>query len=86
MSAPQSRLEQGGRLRLSAMTGRTQVNADSPEIAPLYSVLQWVASFRRAKFTCASMARRSTIRVKKLVPSFTNISRKAVCEVSTRFR
>jgi RND family efflux transporter MFP subunit len=36
-------LERGGRLRLSAMTGRTQVNADSPEIAPLYSVLQWVA-------------------------------------------
>jgi RND family efflux transporter MFP subunit len=36
-------LEQGGKFRLSAMTGRTQVNADSPEIAPLFNVLHWAA-------------------------------------------
>ncbi|HTR66652.1 MAG TPA: GAF domain-containing protein [Terriglobales bacterium] len=36
-------LEQRGRLRLSAVTGLTQVNADSPEIAPLYEILQWAA-------------------------------------------
>ena len=36
-------LEQGGRLRLSAVTGVTQVNADSPELAPLFEILQWAA-------------------------------------------
>jgi len=36
-------LDQRGRLRLSAITGLTQVNADSPEIAPLFDILQWAA-------------------------------------------
>jgi RND family efflux transporter MFP subunit len=36
-------LEQRGRFKLSAVTGLTQVNADSPEIAPLNEVLQWAA-------------------------------------------
>jgi RND family efflux transporter MFP subunit len=36
-------LEQRGRFRLSAVTGLTQVNADSPDIAPLNEVLQWAA-------------------------------------------
>jgi RND family efflux transporter MFP subunit len=36
-------LEQGGRFKLSAVTGLTQVNADSPEIAPLNEILQWAA-------------------------------------------
>jgi RND family efflux transporter MFP subunit len=36
-------LEQRGRFKLSAVTGLTQVNSDSPEIAPLNDVLQWVA-------------------------------------------
>jgi len=36
-------LEQRGRFKLSAVTGLTQINADSPEIAPLHDVLQWVA-------------------------------------------
>ena len=36
-------LEQRGRFRLSAVTGKTQVNADSPELRPLNEVLQWAA-------------------------------------------
>jgi RND family efflux transporter MFP subunit len=36
-------LEQRGRFKLSAITGLTQINSDSPEIAPLNDVLQWVA-------------------------------------------
>src|SRR5947209_1394408 len=36
-------LEQRGRLKLSAVTGVTQVNADAPDLAPLNEVLQWVA-------------------------------------------
>ena len=36
-------LEQRGRFKLSAVTGLTQVNADSPEIAPLNEILQWAA-------------------------------------------
>jgi RND family efflux transporter MFP subunit len=36
-------LEQRGRFKLSAVTGLTQVNADSPEIAPLNDILQWAA-------------------------------------------
>lgn len=36
-------LERNGRFKLSAVTGLTQVNADAPEIAPLYEVLQWAA-------------------------------------------
>ena len=34
-------LEQNGRYKLSAVTGLTQVDADSPEIAPLNDVLRW---------------------------------------------
>ncbi|HEY2120125.1 MAG TPA: GAF domain-containing protein [Candidatus Acidoferrum sp.] len=36
-------LEQRGRFKLSAVTGVTQVNADSPEIAPLNEIMQWAA-------------------------------------------
>src|SRR4029077_1141538 len=36
-------LEQGGRFKLSAVTGVTQVHADAPDIAPLNSILQWAA-------------------------------------------
>ena len=36
-------LERHGRFKLSAVTGLTQVNADSPELAPLNEVLQWAA-------------------------------------------
>ncbi|HZC65114.1 MAG TPA: GAF domain-containing protein [Candidatus Dormibacteraeota bacterium] len=36
-------LEQRGRFKLSAVTGQTQVNADSPEIAPLDGIMQWAA-------------------------------------------
>jgi RND family efflux transporter MFP subunit len=36
-------LEQRGRFKLSAVTGLTQINADSPDLAPLNDVLQWVA-------------------------------------------
>jgi RND family efflux transporter MFP subunit len=36
-------LEQGGRFKLSAVTGLTQVNADAPDIAPLNEILQWAA-------------------------------------------
>jgi RND family efflux transporter MFP subunit len=36
-------LVQGGRFKLSAVTGLTQVNADSPEIAPLNEILQWAS-------------------------------------------
>ena len=36
-------LETRGRFKLSAVTGLTQVNADSPEIAPLNEILQWAA-------------------------------------------
>jgi len=36
-------LEQGGRFKLSAVTGLTQVNADAPEIAPLNEILQWAS-------------------------------------------
>ncbi len=36
-------LEQNGRFKLSAVTGLTQVNADSPDIAPLNEILQWAA-------------------------------------------
>jgi RND family efflux transporter MFP subunit len=36
-------LEQGGRFKLVAVTGLTQVNADAPEIAPLNDILQWAA-------------------------------------------
>jgi RND family efflux transporter MFP subunit len=36
-------LEQAGRFKLSAVTGLTQVNSDSPEIAPLNEILQWAA-------------------------------------------
>ncbi len=36
-------LAQGGRFKLSAVTGVTQVNADAPEIAPLNEILQWAA-------------------------------------------
>ena len=36
-------LEQRGRFRLSAVTGRAQVNADDPEIAPLNEIMQWAA-------------------------------------------
>jgi len=36
-------LEQRGRLKLSAVTGLTQVNADAPDIAPLNEILQWAA-------------------------------------------
>ncbi len=34
-------LRQGGRFKLSAVTGLTQVNADAPDIAPLNEILQW---------------------------------------------
>jgi RND family efflux transporter MFP subunit len=36
-------LDQRGKFKLSAITGMGQVNADSPEIAPLHDVLQWAA-------------------------------------------
>jgi RND family efflux transporter MFP subunit len=36
-------LMQGGRFKLSAVTGLTQVNADAPEIAPLNEILQWAS-------------------------------------------
>jgi len=36
-------LEQNGRFKLSAVTGLTQVNADSPELAPLNEILQWAS-------------------------------------------
>ena len=36
-------LDQRGKFKLSAITGLAQVNADSPEIAPLHEVLQWAA-------------------------------------------
>lgn len=36
-------LEQRGRFKLSAVTGLTQVNVDSPEIAPLNEIMQWAA-------------------------------------------
>jgi RND family efflux transporter MFP subunit len=36
-------LDQRGKFKLSAITGLTQVNADSPEIAPLNDVLQWAS-------------------------------------------
>ena len=36
-------LEHGGRFKLSAVTGLTQVNADAPEIAPLNEILQWAS-------------------------------------------
>ncbi|HET6932335.1 MAG TPA: efflux RND transporter periplasmic adaptor subunit [Candidatus Acidoferrum sp.] len=36
-------LEQGGRFKLSAVTGLTQVQADHPDIAPLNGILQWAS-------------------------------------------
>lgn len=36
-------LKQGGRFKLRAVTGLTSVSPDAPEIAPLNSILQWVA-------------------------------------------
>jgi RND family efflux transporter MFP subunit len=36
-------LERHGRFKLSAVTGFTQVEADSPELAPLNEVLEWAA-------------------------------------------
>jgi len=36
-------LERGGRFKLSAVTGLTQVNDDAPEIAPLNEILQWAS-------------------------------------------
>jgi RND family efflux transporter MFP subunit len=36
-------LEQRGRFKLSAVTGLTQVNADSPDVAPLNEILQWAS-------------------------------------------
>ncbi|MGC2330130.1 MAG: GAF domain-containing protein [Candidatus Acidiferrales bacterium] len=36
-------LERHGRFKLSAVTGLTQVDTDSPELAPLNEVLQWAA-------------------------------------------
>jgi RND family efflux transporter MFP subunit len=36
-------LEQNGRFKLSAVTGLTEVAADSPEIAPLNEILQWAS-------------------------------------------
>jgi GAF domain-containing protein len=36
-------LEQGGRFRLSAVTGMTQANLESPDIAPLKEILQWAS-------------------------------------------
>ena len=36
-------LEQGGRFKLSAVTGLTQVQADHPDIAPLNEILQWAS-------------------------------------------
>lgn len=36
-------LVQGGRFKLSAVTGLTQVNTDAPDIAPLNEILQWAA-------------------------------------------
>lgn len=34
-------LDERGRCKLGAVTGLTQVNADAPDIAPLYDLLQW---------------------------------------------
>jgi RND family efflux transporter MFP subunit len=36
-------LEHGGRFKLSAVTGLTQVQADHPDIAPLNGILQWAS-------------------------------------------
>jgi RND family efflux transporter MFP subunit len=36
-------LEKGGQFKLSAVTALTQVNADSPELAPLNEILQWAS-------------------------------------------
>ena len=36
-------LEHGGRFKLSAVTGLTQVQADHPNIAPLNGILQWAS-------------------------------------------
>src|SRR5258708_26610747 len=36
-------LERGGRFKLRAVTGVTQLHADAPEIAPLNGILQWAA-------------------------------------------
>lgn len=36
-------LEQRGRFKLSAVTGLTQVDVDSPDVAPLNELLQWAA-------------------------------------------
>lgn len=37
-------LEQGGKYKLAAITGLTQVDPDAPDIAPLNGVLRWVMS------------------------------------------
>lgn len=34
-------LDERGRCKLGAVTGLTQVNADAPDVAPLYDILQW---------------------------------------------
>jgi RND family efflux transporter MFP subunit len=34
-------LEQGGKYKLSALTGHTQVDPDSPDIAPLNEIMRW---------------------------------------------
>ena len=36
-------LEHGGRFKLSAVTGLTQVQADHPDVAPLNEILQWAS-------------------------------------------
>jgi RND family efflux transporter MFP subunit len=36
-------LAQGGRFKLSAVTGLTEVNADAPDVASLNDILQWAA-------------------------------------------
>ena len=36
-------LEHGGRFKLSAVTGLTQVQADHPDVAPLNGILQWAS-------------------------------------------
>ena len=51
-------LEHGGRFKLSAVTGLTQVQADAPDIAPLNGILQW-ASLSEGSDACAAAWRRN---------------------------
>lgn len=75
-------LEQHGKYRLSAVTGVTELDPESTELAPLNEVLRW-ALLPKARYRCARSTTKLMNRGKKRAQNSKNISSRRACARST---